>query len=86
MAGASFPPGVTIEVDNADLDSWSSINITSTLIVSNVSALNGSSLSCGDPGGGSSNMVNVMVNSPGEVTGFQKRGETSNYFYLPCIQ
>ena len=67
MAGSSFPPGVTIEVDNAALGSQISINITSTLMVSNVSTLNGSSLSCGDPGGGSSNVLNVMANSTGNL-------------------
>ena len=57
--------GVTAEVTTARLSNENAIHIVSTLLVANVSVLNGYSISCGDSVGRSSEELNITVQSQG---------------------
>ena len=58
---------VSGEVTNATIDSDSSLNISMTLIVRNVSALNGMSLFCEDHLSLKSNFFNVSIFNGGKI-------------------
>ena len=64
---SSFPLGVVVTVTDAvQIPNTNSINITTTLNVSDVSALNRSSLHCEDSIQSGSNVINVEVEFRGE--------------------